>query len=188
VGPAHRRAARTATNNACPKCPSRSRRALSRGRHYECPGLVEPVTHEDADRLLARIGLTRVCDVDLLVFFARHPRALLTSESLAGFLGYELKQIADSLEVLMAAGLLTRTQTPAHAARMYVFAPDATSGDWLPSLLGLASTREGRLALRSGLRMKRTATDDRQRGKSNSMMKPGPRRIVASPKPRTGTE
>lgn len=147
------------------------------------------MTHEDAHRLLARIGLARVCDLDLLMFFARHPRALLTSESLASFLGYDLKDIAESLEVLMAAGLLARTQTPAHAARLYVFAPDERSGDWLPPLVALAATREGRLALRRGLRVKRDATGDRtRRGQADSMMKPGPRRIAAPPKRRTGTE
>jgi hypothetical protein len=38
----------------------------------------------------------------------------------AGGLGYELKQIADSLEVLLNAEVLTRTQNPTHTARMYV--------------------------------------------------------------------
>ncbi|MGH9330461.1 MAG: hypothetical protein ACRD09_08465 [Vicinamibacterales bacterium] len=57
-----------------------------------------------------------------MLFFARHPRTLLISEQLAVWLGYELKQIAGSLDVLMAAGLLTRTQNPTHAARLYVFA------------------------------------------------------------------
>jgi len=114
---------------------------------------------------------------------------MLTSETLAGFLGYSLKEIADSLEVLMAAGFLTRAQTPAHAARLYAFATEETSGDWLPSLIALASTREGRLALRRGLKVKRDATRDRtQRDKPGSMITPGPRRIVASSKRRTGTE
>ena len=157
-----------------------------------CPhgirGFVETVTPEDARRLLDGIGLTRACDLDLLMFFARHSRALLSSESLASFLGHDLKDIADSLEVLMAAGLLTREQTSAHAARLYVFAPDEESGEWLPSLVALASTREGRLALRQGLRARRDAGTERtQRGKPDSMIKPGPRRIVGSPKRRTGT-
>ena len=145
------------------------------------------MTHEDARRLLDGIGLTRVSDLDLLVFFSRYPRALLSSESLAAFLGYDLKDIADSLEVLMAAGLLTRVQTPAHAARLYVFAPVEGSGDWLPSLVALASTRDGRLALRRGLRTRRDAGAERaQRDKPDSMMKPGPRRMMGSPKRRTG--
>ena len=104
--------------------------------------------HEDAERLLKRVAVLRhPCDLDLLVFFARHPRALITSEQLAVWLGYELKQIADSLEVLLNADVLTRAQNPTHAARMYVLNIGGTGGGWLPSLLALAATREGRLAM-----------------------------------------
>lgn len=110
------------------------------------------MTHEDARRLLDRIGLLKhACDLDLLVFFARHPRALVTSEQLAAWLGHELKQIARSLDVLLDAGLLTRTQNPAHAARMYVFVIGGSNGDWVPTLLKLVSTRGGRLAVKEEL-------------------------------------
>ena len=102
---------------------------------------------EDIPGFLDRIGLLRhPCDLDLLLFFARHPRTLISSEQLAAWLGYELKQIAGSLEILLEGGLLTRTQNPTHAARMYVFAVGGTTGGWLPSLLELASSRNGRLA------------------------------------------
>lgn len=108
--------------------------------------------HEDARHLLERIGMLRhPCDFDLLLFFARHPRTLITSEQLAVWLGYELKQIADSLEILRESGLLTRTQNPTRAARMYIFAIGGTTGGWLPSLLELASTRQGRLAAMKAL-------------------------------------
>ena len=173
----------------------RSERAGSpTGRRYDEPshgvyGFVQAVTHDNARRSLARIGCTRVCDLDLLIFFARHARALLTSESLASFLGYDLKTIASSLEVLMAAGLLKRAQTPAHAARLYVFVADGTNGDWLSALVALASTRQGRLVLREGLRAGRdAASEGGQRGKPDAMINPGPRRIVTSPTRRTGTD
>jgi hypothetical protein len=104
-----------------------------------------------AEEFLNRTGfLKHSCDLDLLVFFARHPHALVTSEQLAPWLGYELSQVADSLEVLMRAGLLTRTQNPAHAARLYVL-DITTGGDWFPEFLALASTRAGRLAMREAL-------------------------------------
>jgi hypothetical protein len=110
------------------------------------------VNHEDAWRLLDRIGaLKHTCDLDLLVFFARHPRALVTSEQLASWLGYELKRIAQSLDVLLDAGLLTRTQNPAHAARMYVFVVGGSNGDLVPTLLKFVSTRGGRLAVKEEL-------------------------------------
>ena len=107
---------------------------------------------KDARDLLERGGVLRSrCDLDLLLFFARHPNSLLPSESLAALLGYTLQEIAGSLDVLLAAGLLRRRQTPAHAARLYFFADGGSNGGWLPALLDLASTRPGRLALRDAL-------------------------------------
>src|SRR5688572_20357831 len=102
------------------------------------------MNRDDARRLLDRIEVLRnACDLDLLLFFARHPRSLLASGALATFLGYSLGQVAGSLDVLMTAGLLTRMQTPRHAARLYVFSTGATTAEWLPSLLRHASTRRG---------------------------------------------
>ncbi len=115
---------------------------------------------EEAQRLVDRAGaLKRPCDLDLLLFFARHPQSMLASESLAGFLGYGLNDIAESLDALLAARLLTRTQTAAHAARLYVFTADTMSGDWLPSLLRVASSREGRRALMTALRARSTGQE-----------------------------
>ncbi|PYM87970.1 MAG: hypothetical protein DME08_28220, partial [Candidatus Rokuibacteriota bacterium] len=57
--------------------------------------------------LLDRIGCLRhPCDLDLLLFFSRHPRAYLLSERLAEYVGYELPQVAQSLETVITAGLL----------------------------------------------------------------------------------
>ena len=103
-------------------------------------------------RLLDRIKvLRRPCDLDLLLFFIRHPRALLSSDQIAAFLGYDVKRLGESLDLLVTAELLTRTQTPTSAAGMYVFAIGGPHRGWLPSLVELASTREGRLAMRAAL-------------------------------------
>ena len=118
----------------------------------------------DVRRLIDDGLLRHPCDLDLLLFFVRHPRSLLTSESLAAFLGYEIRQIAESLEVLLSAGLVKRTQTPAHAARLYVLAADTHGDGWLPSLLALASTRPGRLALREALAPRRPREKERTEG------------------------
>jgi hypothetical protein len=121
--------------------------------HESAQELVSTMNHDDARRLVERIGVLRhPSDLDLLLFFARHPRSLLTSGALATFLGYSLGQTAGSLDVLLAARLLTRTQTPMHAARLYVLSVGGTTADWLPSLLQHASTREGRQALIDALR------------------------------------
>ena len=61
-------------------------------------------------RLLAQaVVIQSACDLDLLVFLHRHPRTLLTSEQLAGFVGYPLKDIAKALDTFLEAGLLERT-------------------------------------------------------------------------------
>jgi hypothetical protein len=103
-------------------------------------------------RLLDQIRVLRhPCDLDLLLFFIRHPRALLSSDQIAAFLGYDVKPLGESLDAFVAAELLTRTQTPTSAARMYVFAAGGPHRSWLPSVVELASTREGRLAMRAAL-------------------------------------
>lgn len=111
------------------------------------------MTSDDAQILVDRIeALRHPCDLDLLVFFVKHPRTLMASEQLASFMGYDVKQLAMSLDVLLEAGLVNRSQTRAHVARMYVLATDGVHGGWLPSLVTLASTRTGRLALIRALR------------------------------------
>ena len=107
--------------------------------------------HEQARLLLDRIGVLRdPCDLDLLLFCVRHPRVLLSSDQIAALLGYTVKQLDDALDVLVTADLLSRTQKASGLARLYVFA-DGDAPGWLSSLVELASTREGRLALRNAL-------------------------------------
>ena len=93
--------------------------------------------------LLDRIGCVRhPCDLDLLLFFYRHPRAFLISERLAVYVGYDLPQVTQSLETLITAGLLRRSPDSTHPARLYVLTPGSTRGGWLSSLLRIAATRE----------------------------------------------
>ncbi len=104
--------------------------------------------HEAVQRFLDQIEIIRnPSDLDLLLFFVRHRRTLLTSDYLAALLGYDAKQVGLSLEVLLAAGLLKRTQNPALTSRLYVLTSGGSGGGWLPELLRFASTRAGRLAL-----------------------------------------
>lgn len=113
----------------------------------------------DAGRLLDQLDVLRhPSDLDLLMFFARHPRALLASEHLGTFLGYGAKEIAASLDLLMEAGFLTRTPNPRHSARMYELAGILPGGGWLPRVRQMASTREGRLALIGALRRRALKT------------------------------
>ena len=101
---------------------------------------------EETKRLLAGAPVIRnACELDVLLFLDRHPRALLTSEQLAGFVGYDIKDIAKALESFIEAGLLGRTsQQSMHAVRMFLLLLDGPQGGGLRALLELASTREGR--------------------------------------------
>ncbi|HWN42932.1 MAG TPA: hypothetical protein VNW71_11980, partial [Thermoanaerobaculia bacterium] len=95
--------------------------------------------------LLDRLAcLKSACDLDLLIFFHRHPRAVLPSERQALYVGYELSGVAKSLETLIAAELLTRVQRTG-GARMYLLTDGGPLGGWVDALLRLASTRGGRL-------------------------------------------
>lgn len=100
---------------------------------------------EETKRLLAHIPVMRsACELDLLMFLHRHPRALLTNEQLAAFVGYDIKQVAQAVDAFIDAGLLKRTQNSMHAARMYLLVLDGPQGGGLTALLKLASTRQGR--------------------------------------------
>lgn len=95
--------------------------------------------------MLDRIRAVRhACDLDLLLFFYRHPRTLLTGERLVSYLGHDREQVAKSLDGLIEAGLLTRSQNPSHTARLYTLELDALPGGLLSSFLKLAATRQGR--------------------------------------------
>ena len=100
---------------------------------------------QDLRSMLDRIqGIRHACDLDLLVFFYRHPVALLASEQLVAFLGYDRERVAKSLEGLIEAGLLTRSPNPARAARLYVLKLHCLPGGLLEPFLEVAATREGR--------------------------------------------
>lgn len=115
---------------------------------------------KDIAKLLARAPMVRgACDLDLLVFLHRHPRSFLTSEMVAAFVGYDIKQVARSLEAFIDAGLLERTQNPTHAARLYLLVLDGPQGGGLKALLELASTREGRRSILNVLEPVRLPND-----------------------------
>ena len=98
--------------------------------------------------MLDRIrGIRHACDLDLLLFFYRHPRALLTGERLVTVLGYDGAQVAKSLDGLIEGGLLTRSQNASHAAHLYVLELGGVDGGPLSALLEIAATREGRREL-----------------------------------------
>lgn len=104
------------------------------------------MSSQDLRSMLDRIRVIRhPCDLDLLLYFHRHPCALLTAEQLVAYLGYDREQVAKSLEGLIQAGLVTRSQNPSHTARLYVLELEALPGGLLSCLIRAAATRPGRL-------------------------------------------
>lgn len=108
----------------------------------------ENLRPEALKQILAQVPVIQnACDLDLLLFLHRHPRTLLTSEQIAGFVGYNIKDIAAALDGFIEAGLLGRTtQQSTHAARLFLLLLDGPQGPGLSALLELARTREGRNA------------------------------------------
>ena len=104
-----------------------------------------PQTKHISGLLLRAGGIQSACELDLLVFLYRHPRNLLTSEQLAEFVGYPLKDLAKALERFIEAGFLERTlQQSGHAARMFRLLLEGPSGNGVSTLVEMASTRPGR--------------------------------------------
>jgi hypothetical protein len=104
-------------------------------------------------RLVARTPIIQgACDLDLMIFLHRHPRALLTSEELAGYVGYNLKDVAKALDAFIEAGLLARTtQQALHAARLFVLLLGGPQGEGVKAVLELGSTRAGRQGILEAL-------------------------------------
>jgi hypothetical protein len=86
---------------------------------------------------------------------------LLTNEQIAAFVGYDMKQVAQSLEGFIEAGLLERTQNSMHAARMYRLELDGPKGGGFHTLLELASTREGRREILEALNSGRSGAEEK---------------------------
>jgi hypothetical protein len=98
--------------------------------------------------------LAHPCDLDLLLFFSRHPRAFLTVDDLVSRVGYHEGQIRESLETLQRAGIVTWSKEPPQESVPVARLFELTPGIWvdiLPSVLWVASTPAGRTALRDAL-------------------------------------
>jgi DNA-binding transcriptional ArsR family regulator len=124
--------------------PSRKERGIQK---------IQP-TDPLAVQLVEAAGLRDACDLDLLLFFSRHPRVVLSSEQLAAYVGYELPRVARALELLLEAGLLKRTLHQGAPGRMYVLEVDHAE-EWLEPLRRVCATPDGRNALRVLLRQRR---------------------------------
>ena len=110
-------------------------------------------------QLVEAAGLRDACDLDLLLFFSRHPRVVLSSEQLAAYVGYELAQVARALDRLLETGLLRRTLNQGASGRMYVLEVDSAQ-EWLASLRQVCATPDGRNALKVLMKQRQSQSGD----------------------------
>lgn len=104
-----------------------------------------PIHTQDLRSMLDEIrSIRHACDLDLMLFFVRHPCALLTSEQLFTHLGYGQEQAADSLDSLVDAGFLTRSQGALRAVCLYLLGPGSQRDGPLAPLLQIAAAPGGR--------------------------------------------
>jgi hypothetical protein len=111
-------------------------------------------TEHLAAQLVVAAGLRDPCDLDLLLFFSRHPLVVLSSEQLTAYVGYELAEVARALDRLLGAGLLRRALNHGAPGRMYVLEVDPAEA-WLEPLRHVCATPDGRNALMAVLRERR---------------------------------
>jgi hypothetical protein len=111
-----------------------------------------------AAQLVEVAGLRDACDLDLLLFFSRHPRVVLSSEQLAAYVGYELGQVARALDRLLEIGLLRRTLNQGAPGRMYVL--EVGDAEWLEPLQRVCATPDGRNALKGLLKQRQSQNGD----------------------------
>ncbi|HTI06468.1 MAG TPA: hypothetical protein VL549_14255 [Gemmatimonadales bacterium] len=113
------------------------------------------MTVQRLHELLERIDSVQdQTDVDLLLFFFRHPNALLTVEFLAAAVGHDQGRVEESLKGLIEAGLIERVKGRTVAAHSFLFRPAAQES--VGALLQIASSRPGRLALLDVLQQRAT--------------------------------
>ena len=112
-------------------------------------------TDLSAVQLVEAAGLRDTCDLDLLLFFSRHPRVVLSSEQLAAYVGYDLVEVARALDLLIGVGLLKRALNHGTPGRMYVLEVGHAE-KWLEPLRRVCAMPEGRNAVRAVLRERRS--------------------------------
>ena len=67
---------------------------------------------------ITTLGVTSLCQWDVLVFLSRHQATLLGAESLARLLGYALEPLVAALDALEALALVERSRV-SQGARLY---------------------------------------------------------------------
>ena len=106
---------------------------------------------------LSTLGVTSLCQWDVLVFLYRHQTTLLGAADLARLLGYASDTIVVSLDVLESWELVARSRI-SQGARLYQFhiPPGSPRSEVFARLQTLAADRVGRLRVVRQLRRDQT--------------------------------
>jgi DNA-binding MarR family transcriptional regulator len=101
---------------------------------------------------LEMLGISLLCEWDVLVFLHRHGVILNSEGQIARLLGYGKAAVEAALEKLESIGLAQRSRS-SRGIRLYRFAPAADSRHaCFLDLMSLAEQRSGRLVLANILR------------------------------------
>ena len=103
--------------------------------------------------LLKSLGITSLCEWDMLVFLQRHPSLLIGAENIPFFLGYAMAEAVAALDCLDSLGLVERSRA-SQGVRLYevTASADPARRDALERLMTLADSRTARLLLARRLR------------------------------------
>src|SRR5262249_15114955 len=115
---------------------------------------------------LRTLGVTSLCQWDVLVILYRHQTTLLGAADLARLLGYPIDSIVVALDVLEVLALVARSRV-SQGARLYQFSLPLGSprGAAFTQLQTLADHRAGRVRVAQQLRLDRTHGETLQAAK-----------------------
>jgi DNA-binding MarR family transcriptional regulator len=113
----------------------------------------EDLSCTDVDGLLKTLGISSLCQWDVLVFLYHHQTSLLGANLIAHLLGYASDPVVAALDTLAFLGLVERSRV-SQAARLYQFTvpSDPQRRDAWMALLPMANNRAGRVRLAQHLR------------------------------------
>ena len=113
----------------------------------------EHTSDAEIDGWLSTLGITSLCQWDVLLFLYRHQTSLVGADFIARLLGYASGPVVAALDVLEFLGLVERSRV-SHIVSLYQFtvSSDPQQGDAWARLLALASHRGGWVHLAKRLR------------------------------------
>jgi hypothetical protein len=113
----------------------------------------EHIADAEIDGWLNTLGITSLCQWDVLVFLYHHQMSLVGADVIAHLLGYASGPVVAALDVLECLGFVARSRV-SQVVRLYQFIvpSDPPRGDAWACLLALASHRAGRVRLATRLR------------------------------------